>query len=375
MSYFENVTLRTRRISEPAIETFEECSNSTIEGDTNDSVPNIVMDDENEELKRQICELNIQLQAAHEEINNLSIENTDLRKTMEVMNGKYKILEKATKKLASETVTPNRKTKLHTPLKRTIQKSLNYGSPELFTSTQVTTQVTPKNKPEQSMIQRRTITTVQEKSKLCIISSNRTNKILPIAENTFPCHQTCHFLLPNCGIKSLLCNISTKLSGYTMKDNCIIFIGEDDFLKTNNYFELITIIRESLSAIKHTNIILCLPTYKFGYYCGMYNFRIEMFNNLLYQDTQIDNYVTLFDSNLDLLCDYSMFQRKSCRINNYAVSNIFSNLKYYISTDSNLNIQKPANEPASQKDLLYCDSPLSFNSCTTDVLDQNFFRV
>lgn len=382
MYSFENITQRRRRRSESAIETSNECSsnNSTIEGATNNSVPNII-DDENEEmeqLKCQISELNSQLQTAHEEINNLSIENTELKKTIEYMNIKHKIVEKATKKLASEIGTPNKRIKLITPHKKTLSKVHQYnsrcGTPDFFTPTQDTLQ----DKSVQSARQKINNTFQGEKSKLCIISSNTTNKILPIAENTFPHHQICHYLLQRCGIKKLLGSIHTKLIDYTMKDYCIIFIGEDDFLQTSNYFDIIMNINETLSAIKHTNIILCLPIYKYNYYSTMYNFRIEMFNKLLYQDIQSYNYATLFDTNLNLLFDFTMFQRYSGRINNYAVTNIFKDLKNYIPTYCNVNSHKlfsnDKNKTTPMTDLLYCDSPNSYCSCVDD-LNQNFFRL
>lgn len=379
MSFFENITLRSRRRSESAIETFDDCSSndSTIEGATNNSVPNIMNDDneEMEDLKHQISELNSQLLAAHEEINNLSIENSELKETIEAMNIKHKLVEKATKKLASEIGTPNKRTRLSTPLRETLhkqhrEKTSSYGTEELITSTQVTLQ----DQKVQSTKKMTNRTTQEQKSKLCIISSNQINKILPIAENTFPCHQICHYLLPNRGISNLLCNIQNKLTEYTEIDNCIIFIGEDDFRQTNNYFDIIMTIRETLLAITHTNVILCLPTYKYDYYSTMYNFRVEMFNNLLYQDVQSYNYATLFDSNLNLSCDYTMFQKKSGRISNHGITNVFNDLKSYVYTNCDANTVKSQNETSSFIDPLICDSPNSYRSCTTDI-DQHFFRL
>lgn len=380
MNFFENITLRSkRRRSDPEVLTFEDDSStdSTIDGVANSSVPNII-DEENElieDLKRQIKILNSQLQTAHDEINNLSLENTELKKTMESMNSKHKIIEKATKRLASEIRTPRKKSTLTTPIRGTIQKQRKYNpdfaTPELFTPAQTTPQKDVSNIYNRQEPQRTPQSTRQgegNKNKLCLISSNQNNKILAIAENTFPSHQICHYLLPNRGIKSLLSSIYTKVADYTMKDNCIIFIGESDFRQTNNYFDLISTIRESLLAIKHTNIILCLPTYKYDYYSTVYNFRVEMFSGLLYQDIQNYNYATLCDSNLYLSFDYTMFKKRSGRINNYGIRTIFSDLESYVYYNTD--------EALSMKDPLSCDTPNSYRSCdNAGIPDQQFFRV
>lgn len=378
MNFFENITLRSqRRRSDTEILTFDDDSSndSTIEGATNCSVPNII-DEENEiieDLKRQIKELNSQLQSAHNEVNNLSIENTELKKTIESMNSKHKMMEKATKRLASEIRTPSKKSTLSTPIRGAILKQRRdiseLGTPEMFTPTQATPQKNvDKIRNSQKMKKASNSTRQGHSNKLCIISSNRNNKILAIAENTFPSHQICHYLLPNTGIKTLLCSIHTKVADYTMKDNCIVFIGENDFRQTNNYFDLISYIRESLSAIKHTNIILCLPTYKYNYYSTMYNFRVEMFGSLLYQDLQNHKYATLCDSNLNLSWDYTMFDKRRGRINNYGIRTIFNDLKSYVYANMN--------ETVSMKDLLPCGTPNSYCSCiNADTPDQQFFRI
>lgn len=89
MSFFQNITqrrTRTKSLSktstiDPTIDVIN-TSNLTLDGPTN-NMPNISDDnDENghiQEIQKQIEELKLQLSAAHEEIDNLSIENTELK--------------------------------------------------------------------------------------------------------------------------------------------------------------------------------------------------------------------------------------------------------------------------------------------------------
>lgn len=83
---------------------------------------------------------------------------------------------------------------------------------------------------------------------------------------------------------------------------CLIMIGEKDFEETNNYLDIIYLIKKQLENIQNTNIILCLPTYRYGKYNTMYNWRVEHFNNLLYLDTQHHGYAVTYDTN----CSYHM---------------------------------------------------------------------
>lgn len=120
--------------------------------------------------------------------------------------------------------------------------------------------------------------------KICIIS-NKTCKILSIAEETLLNYRLYHYLTPHCGVNKLIKNIADKTKNFTEQDYCVICIGEEHFKKTNNY-PVITF-RESLLPFKHTNILLCLPIFKFNSHSLMFNCRIEAFNNLLYLDVQL----------------------------------------------------------------------------------------
>lgn len=100
------------------------------------------------------------------------------------------------------------------------------------------------------------------KRKLCILSNNPHSGSLQTIENTFSDQfQYCRYSYPNAKINQLLCNLSSKISDYTMNDYCVILLGETDLKMNCNLIELINTIRESLVKIKHTNIIICVPTY------------------------------------------------------------------------------------------------------------------
>lgn len=168
------------------------------------------------------------------------------------------------------------------------------------------------------------------RSKLCIISSNKKNKMLEIAEDIFPNYRICHYLTPNCGVKYLISDLYLKLKDYNMNDYCLIFVGEEDFRRTKNYVELTISIRETLSKLQHTNIILCAPTFKLNDYSIMFNSRIETFNSLMYLDACSYNYAYLFDSNYYLDYDFSMFNKSSSSVNNRGLANILHNLSLMI---------------------------------------------
>lgn len=168
------------------------------------------------------------------------------------------------------------------------------------------------------------------KRKLCIVSANKSNKILSIAKNTFQNCEFCHYVSPNCGTEQLINNLEKKLIEYTMNDFCIILIGEKDFHKTANYVDIIIKLREKLQKIQHTNIIICVPTFKLSDRSTLFNWRIETFNNLLHLDLQTYNYATAFDSNLDLCYDFTMFSKFSRKINDRGMRNVFHNLSVTI---------------------------------------------
>lgn len=173
-------------------------------------------------------------------------------------------------------------------------------------------------------------TDIKINRKLCIISSNRTNKVRQIAEKNFPESQVIHYLSPNAGIEKLTENIDQKLKDFTHRDYCVILIGERDFSTTNDYVNLIVNIRNTLIYQNHTNIVLCLPTYKCKETSAVFNWRVETFNNLLYLDILNHKYAYLMDSNLKLTYDYDMFTKFSGILNNRGLDNMFKNINLLV---------------------------------------------
>lgn len=360
MEFFENITMRMRpRAKSFSNEKIEDCDsdskNSTLDGTTS-SLPNI--SNENDEqilmLKTEIENLRTQLNAAHDEISKLSLENMELKQIANDINSKYEIMKKATTKLTSELVSTPRKTLKNTPHKKNQNTKKSKCSID-FSSTPMSskqTNISPTKHIE---------TKPKEKHKICIISSNKNNKMLSLAEEHFYDYKLCHYLTPNCRIEKLLDNIHSRLIEYTQEDFCFVFIGEEDFRRTNNYYNIIVRIRETLSSICHTNVILCLPTYKDN--CVIFNWRVETFNNMLYLDNQTHNYVTILDSNLSLAYDHSMFSIRTGRLNNNGMRNIYLNLKMLVDEYlHDFNAQNKINDD-------------SYNSETSTTENSELFRV
>lgn len=338
MNFFENITFRktrTRSMTEVSLE--ENSANSSkIDGSTS-SFPNISACENTslvQELQQRIDDLTSKLDSAHQEVDNLSLENTELKKTVNELTSKYDVLKKATSRLSIGMGSPRKNLPTSTPRSNSQkQKRQNSG---LFTPVQLksnTSSITIT--PNQTTQSREKEITKPEaiRNKLCIVSANKTNNILSIAEEKFQNYQICHYVSPNCGIIQLVSNLHEKVHDYSMKDYCVILIGEEDFQKTGNYVEIIIELRMALQSILNTNVILCLPTFKLSNFSTMFNWRIETFNNLLHLDLQTYDYVTVLDSNLDLSYDFTMFSNYSRKLNNQGMRNIFHNLMVLVSTN------------------------------------------
>ena len=161
------------------------------------------------------------------------------------------------------------------------------------------------------------------KTNLCILTNSNSYGTLQTLEDLIPHHfNYCRHNLPHCSIKRLLQDIDIKLLEYTMNDYCIIMLGEEDIKTTNNYIGLVKTIRESLAHITNTNVVVCTPTY----ICGalIHNNKIEIFNNLLSLELQSNNYAYFFDSNHNLTLD--MFSNNTGRININGIKCIYETI-------------------------------------------------
>lgn len=168
----------------------------------------------------------------------------------------------------------------------------------------------------------------QTRNKICVISTNRRNKILNIAENTFEQekYDLCHYLMPNRDIKNLLKDIELKIVDYTINDFCIILLGEDDFNSSNNYRELVLSIRTTLQRIQSTNILICLPTFICASNANVFNWRVENFNKLLNDDVIKYEYAYLIDSNRNLKYDETTFHPRRGTIKNFGMRVMFEDI-------------------------------------------------
>lgn len=202
------------------------------------------------------------------------------------------------------------------------------------------------------------------KRKLCILSNSNLKGRLHDIEDIFAANfKYCSYHLPNCTLERLLYNINNKLHNYTLNDYCIILIGERDFKQTDTFIELVQHIRECLQPITHTNIILSVPTYKLG--APIYNYKIEMFSNLLHLDILNNKYAYIFDTNYELT--YDMFSSKTGSITNYAMKQIFKNIMKEISVDLNIYPYQDMHTPQNKNTLS--------NAVNQENCQSNFFRI
>lgn len=172
----------------------------------------------------------------------------------------------------------------------------------------------------------------KNKNSICIISSNKYNKTRSVMEDTLgDQYHIFHYLKPNCGIIELLRNIEYTVTNYTYDDFCVIFVGDDDFLTTKSSFKLCSEIKEALLKIQHTNIILCLPTFRFQKHTNLlFNWRVESFNNQLYWDRELHDYAYLLDTNLHLEYSNYMYRPVTGLIKTNALRIISTDLKQLI---------------------------------------------
>ncbi|XP_061725415.1 uncharacterized protein LOC133531299 [Cydia pomonella] len=168
----------------------------------------------------------------------------------------------------------------------------------------------------------------EKQVKLCILSNHHKKlRTLQAIQSTFDQDADfCHYTVPNGGIKALLSNLDNKLKHFTLNDYCIIFLGENDISRSECTITLVNYLRETLKKITHTNKIICLPTYV----CGalIYNYKVEMFNNLLTMDMQTNNYAYIFDTNRDLTLD--MFSYSSGKIMKRGIRSALLSLNQFI---------------------------------------------
>lgn len=356
---FDFITERKKevRVNVPIKNSFESLSYS-IESDSEDENSSSMVNDKSDVLGRSCPELNTmiinnelvelrekvsvlesQLISAENEIGNVLAENFHLKEEI----SKYKIkFEQLTRLcLTTNTNTAKKKKKKQRKPNKTLptlcskrdssasELSINQPSNLVkdVNSDVHEPVIMPPNentKPEKGI----QMTSVDDKKerKICVISNTlQIGELIAAQKETFR-GKICHYKKPGCGIEQLLQGLGNKVKDFTLNDYCIIFIGPSDFEVTNNYQQLVDIIRSELQKIQHTNIILCVPTFKYSGPCDMFNWRVESFNNYLFKDNNTHEYAFILDSNKNLEYSHAMFSIYSGKINKNGMKQIFKDL-------------------------------------------------
>lgn len=370
MSLNENITFRRVRTQSDSNPKKSYNDSETDIDVTACSMPDISDDEEDQikVLKNKLETQALQLISAHNEIEALTLEISDLKRVNNELMIKNDLLKKITNSPAKQKHTTPKKTSLSQKKNKQTQTEKNRtisedATPQLHTETQTASQpeVNITKSCPNTIAQPQTYHTKPlepyRSNKMCILSMNKYNRVLSIAEEMINKQfDLCHYLNTDGNISSLLNGIDSKLSDFTVDDFCVIFIGENDFIVSKNYAKLVLDIRNTLSQIVHTNIVICLPTYKYNSHCNMYNWRVRSFNNLLYQDVITHKYAFVLDSNSNISYDYNTFYRHSGQLNNFGFRTIFVDLLSLVTsismhdnkmnTNSNLKIlteHKPTN--------------------------------
>lgn len=341
MNFIENITLRRKRTQSDNMNRTNNINTpETTIDESATSLPDISDDDLDQvmRLKERIDALQTELKCAHSEIETLSVENNELKRTNEELSKQNELLKKNMNSPIKLRMTPKKKTKKKTNVQNEIvcrnehhKASHSQNIIDKSSNTQYKTTTTCKHTQN-----------INPPNKICILSCHKYNKILSISENTLSGYsKLCHYLTPNGNIREMIRNIDSKLKGFTKDDYCIILIGDNDFKMTINYLNLISEIREKLQSLEYTNIIMCLPTFKWGNKTNMFNGRIETFNNLLYLDAQTHKYAHIVDVNEILESNGRIaFHKHFGSINNNGIRILLQNLQNYILNLQYLNSTK-----------------------------------
>lgn len=339
MSFFGNITFRrgARTKSETENEADNDTSSQIIDG-SSCSLPNI-SDDESDSVNTQVEELKLQLAIAHNEVKELSLENASLTSELEALRKKYELLKKLSK--YSTPQKPKSSTHTRTPSKNALKvddcKAKTTQTLVYLTDIETTNQDTKKTEENrktridsENYIKKTSnnkLSTTNTTHKISILSTNRNSHVLETAEATFQSNKKIyHYLKTNCGVENLLTGIEHSVKNLTNEDFCVIMIGEQDFIETNNYAHLVNLIKSTLQKFQHTNFIICLPTYQCAQYKTMFNYRIETFNNLLWLDAATYEYAYILDSNLELTYNAKMFDHRRGTVNSKGINVIMKNL-------------------------------------------------
>lgn len=354
--YNEFVTLREKKkpASEPDLSASYLSLNETWahHGDQSKSLnktfhsqPDITIRDTTfiEKMKEENRKLKLELQIANNEIDNLNLINKQLTEKTKKQEKIIELFKTVSIDDINKSINTNGP-RMSTPLGgRKQQKDIMYSSADKSkpfvkkTISPVKTR-TAKNRPEDKTKRNKcqdVITTnipgmktlPKKTAKLCLISNINRNKQATALRNHFADYDVCHYRVPGGGISQILSGLPKKLQDFTYNDFCIIFIGESDFNMSKNYKNLVNEIRTKLASVQHTNVILCVPTFKYSFKASIFNTRVESFNNILYHDNVCHQYCYILDSNKNLECSYRMFTKHTGIINLQGFKVILNDVK------------------------------------------------
>lgn len=296
-------------------------------------------DDVIEEMREEIKQLKMQLEIAHKEIDILNIENGKLTNKVKAQEKIIKLYKTIGIEELSQGPKIN-KSCMSTPLtncKR--RKQAQHGNEIFINSSEKTKEQIPYTECKTNSSLSSTYDTSladdngheKRQTKLCLITGIERNNTSRIVKSYFQETNMCHYRLPGASASDLVNGLQEKLKNFSASDFCVIMLGETDFNKSKNYKYLVSELRKKLSTVQHTNIILCLPTFKLNN-ANILNKRIEVFNSLLYYDNLEHSYCYLIDSNRNIQYSWNMFSRKDCRINNRGIKIIMNDICEQIQT-------------------------------------------
>lgn len=289
----------------------------------NRSCPDVIVQShlDHEALRIKLENLQQKYESAEQQIELLLSENFSLKKIID----QYKFKMCNLKSMCKSTEHPSASKNKSNSVKKSSRKNSNKNNDSFMED------IAHPSPPAITTKSQDNIKDSAPKRKLYLISTNQRNKVLDLALRTFQNeHQLCHFKLPHRGVLDTLKSIDEKTRSLSKEDYCVIMVGDKDFVKSQNYSELVKNIKNRLTTLNHTNIIICLPTFKCGRWTELFNRRIEMFNKLLYLDVQKHEYAFILDSNLHLTYDHQMFSAPQGAINNRGILNVLTDLKNLI---------------------------------------------
>lgn len=333
MNFLDNITFRRNRTKlNTSNSSDDDCESVHSSNENTSNLPDISDDNLNEvqKLKERILALETELAIARKQIDALSLENKNLKRCNEDIVCENRSDNNTKKYESAKSTDKNSKCNSEQEQRQNINDKLP-------NATLGTTQRQKQQK------------------KICILSTNTTNKILKIAKDRLKNYSNlCHYIKPHTKLINLITDIKAKLTDFTLNDFCVILVGDEDFKTTNDYFTTISQVRHLLQEINNTNIIICLPTYRYGNHANMFNWRVESFNNLLYLDITTHEHAYILDSNNKLEYNYRMF-RRSGSINDYGMKVIFEalqneieNIHEYNATLQWLNEPEVSSDPSAQ---------------------------